>query len=67
MQSGLLKTACPAGKDDNTCLTAAQMKTVETYYGGLKNSKGEMIFSGQALGNPIGAQRGTSQSARRNV
>jgi len=51
---------CPAGKDDNTCLTAAQLKTVDTYYTGLKNSKGELIYSGQALGNPIGAQRGAT-------
>ena len=54
---------CPAGKDDNSCLTAPQLKTVETYYGGVKNSKGELIFSGQALGNAIGAQRGASQRA----
>ena len=27
------------------------------FYGGLKNSKGELIFSGQALGNPLGALR----------
>ena len=53
---------CPAGKDDNTCLTPAQMKTVDTFYTGVKNSKGEMIFSGQALGNPIGAQRGSNQA-----
>ncbi|PYS41144.1 MAG: tannase/feruloyl esterase family alpha/beta hydrolase [Acidobacteria bacterium] len=53
---------CAAGKDDNTCLTASQLKTVDTYYGGVKNSKGELIFSGQALGNPIGALRGTNQS-----
>jgi len=53
---------CPAGKDDATCLTAPQLKTVETYYGGVKNSKGELIFSGQALGNAIGAQRSTNQA-----
>ena len=47
------KLLCAAGKDDNTCLTAPQLKTVNTFYGGLKNSKGELIFSGQALGNPI--------------
>ena len=46
------KLLCPAGKDDNTCLTSAQLKTVDTYYSGLKNSKGELIYSGQALGNP---------------
>src|SRR5438093_8565644 len=56
------KLLCAAGKDDNTCLTAPQLKTVGTYYGGVKNSKGELIFSGQALSNPIGALRGTNQS-----
>jgi feruloyl esterase len=56
------KLLCSAGKDDATCLTAAQLKTVNTFYGGVKNSKGELIFSGQALGNPIGALRGTNQS-----
>jgi feruloyl esterase len=56
------KLLCPAGKDDNSCLTAAQLKTVETYYGGVKTSKGKLIFSGQALGNPIGAQRSTGQT-----
>ncbi len=56
------KLLCAAGKDDNTCLTAPQLKIVNTFYGGVKTSKGEMIFSGQALGNPIGALRGTNQS-----
>jgi feruloyl esterase len=55
------KLLCAAGKDGNTCLTAAQLETVETFYGGVKNSKGELIFSGQALGNPISAQRNTNQ------
>jgi feruloyl esterase len=45
------------GADGDGCLTKSQLKTVEMFYGGLKNSKGEMIFSGQALGNPINAQR----------
>lgn len=52
---------CPGGTAGDSCLTDAQMKTVETFYGGVKNSKGELIFSGQALGNPIGAQRPTNQ------
>jgi feruloyl esterase len=56
------KLQCAAGKDDATCLTAAQLKTVNMFYGGVKNAKGEMIFSGQALGNPIPALRGTNQS-----
>ena len=49
--------ACAPGTDSESCLTPAQLKTVETHYGGLKNSKGELIFSGQALGNPMPAQR----------
>jgi len=56
------KLLCASGQDDNTCLTAPQLKTVETFYGGVKNSKGELIFSGQALGNSIGPQRGTNQA-----
>jgi feruloyl esterase len=53
------KLACStaSGADTNSCLTAPQLKTVETFYGGLKNSKGELIFSGQALSNPIPALR----------
>jgi feruloyl esterase len=53
------KLACAPGTDNDSCLTAAQLKTVDMFYGGLKNSKGELIFSGQALGNPISAQRGS--------
>jgi len=53
---------CQAGQSGNACLTDTQMKTVETFYGGVKNSKGELIFSGQALGNPIGAQQPTNKS-----
>ena len=54
---------CKAGATpDNSCLTDPQVKTVTTFYEGVKNSKGELIFSGQALGNPIGPQRAnTSQ------
>jgi feruloyl esterase len=51
------KLAC-SGAESDSCLTAPQLKTIETYYGGLKNSKGELIFSGQAIGNPLTAQRG---------
>jgi feruloyl esterase len=54
---------CKAGAAaDNSCLTDPQLKTVDAYYGGVKNSKGELIFSGQALGNPISAQRPTNQA-----
>jgi feruloyl esterase len=45
--------ACPAGQAGDRCLTPGELTTVQTYYGGLKNSKGELIFSGQAYGVPI--------------
>jgi len=51
-----------AGGEESSCLTDAQLKTVETFYGGVHNSKGELIFSGQALGNPITVQRPTNQA-----
>jgi feruloyl esterase len=51
------KTLACHGADTNTCLTAPQLKTVEQFYGGVKNSKGELIFSGQALGNPLPGMR----------
>jgi feruloyl esterase len=54
------KLACPQGSDNDTCLTAPQVKTVETFYGGLRNKKGELIFSGQALGNPLPPLRGVT-------
>jgi feruloyl esterase len=52
------KLACStaSGADTSSCLTPPQMKTVETFYRGLKNSKGELIFSGQNITNPIPAQ-----------
>jgi feruloyl esterase len=53
---------CQGASAEGSCLSEPQLKTVETFYGGVKNSKGELIFSGQALGNPIGAQRPTNQS-----
>jgi feruloyl esterase len=57
------KLACK-GADGDSCLTPPQLKTVEAYYGGTKNSKGELIFSGQALGNPLPALRGIQPGAQ---
>jgi feruloyl esterase len=54
--------ACAAGTDANSCLTPAQLETVETHYGGLRNSSGELIFSGQALGNPMPTRRSTNST-----
>ncbi|MES2627030.1 MAG: tannase/feruloyl esterase family alpha/beta hydrolase, partial [Pseudomonadota bacterium] len=36
-----------------SCLSPYQTQTVQEYYGGLHNSKGELIFSGQAMGNRL--------------
>ena len=52
---------CQAGQT-SACLTDPQLQSVHTFYGGVKNSKGELIFSGQALGNPIPAMQPTNQA-----
>jgi feruloyl esterase len=38
------------GKEDANCLTPEQLETVKIFYGGVKNSKGKLIFSGAAIG-----------------
>jgi feruloyl esterase len=45
------------GAESDACLTPAQLKSVDMFYGGLKNSKGEVIFAGQILGNPLTPMR----------
>jgi tannase/feruloyl esterase len=47
--------ACPAGKSGDSCLTPAELKTVHTFYEGLRTSDGKLVFSGQNIGNPIPA------------
>jgi len=47
------------GTESDTCLTAAQLQSVQDFYGGVKNGKGELIFSGQALGNALPELKGT--------
>jgi len=47
--------ACPAGKSSDSCLTPAELKTVNTFYEGLHTSDGKLVFSGQNIGNPIPA------------
>ena len=51
--------ACGEASSAN-CLTPDQLKTVERHYGGTRTSDGWLVFSGQALGNPIASQRGFS-------
>jgi tannase/feruloyl esterase len=47
--------ACGASGSTDSCLTPGELTSVEGFYGGLKNSKGELIFSGQAYGVPVPA------------
>jgi feruloyl esterase len=48
--------ACKGAESDR-CLTPAQLNSVEMFYGGVKNKKGEVIFAGQVLGNPVTPMR----------
>jgi feruloyl esterase len=45
--------ACGAAQASDSCLTPGELRTVQTFYGGLRNSKGELVFSGQAYGAPM--------------
>lgn len=47
--------ACPAGGATEACLTPGELRTVQTFYGGLRNAKGDLVFSGQAYGVPMPA------------
>ena len=51
------------GAESNECLTQPQLNAVEMFYGGLKNKKGEVIFAGQALGNPVTPMRSNQNIA----
>src|SRR5262249_11764892 len=46
------------GAETDACLTGPQVRAVQDFYGGVKNGKGELIFSGQALGNPLPEMKG---------
>ena len=54
---------CANGQQGDMCLTPPQLRTVDTFYGGLRNSAGDLIFSGQALGNRLTAQQGMGENA----
>ena len=43
--------SCPAGKDDNSCLTPAQAAAVQKIYQGPRNSKGKQLFPGYMPGS----------------
>jgi len=48
---------CKGGTENNECLMQPQLKAVEMFYGGVKNKKGDVIFAGQVLGNPVTPMR----------
>lgn len=48
---------CPAGTDDNSCLTPKQVTAVEKIWSGVRNSSGELIYPGLVPGGE--AYRGT--------
>lgn len=56
--SSLLCRGSKAGQ----CLTEPQLATVEEYYDGLRYGNGELVWSGQALGNPIPPLVGTNET-----
>jgi feruloyl esterase len=43
-------------------LTPGELKTVQTFYGGLHNGEGELVFSGQAQGVPMPAFASSQQA-----
>ncbi|HXS79578.1 MAG TPA: tannase/feruloyl esterase family alpha/beta hydrolase [Gammaproteobacteria bacterium] len=49
------KLACPAGSSSDSCLSPGELKSVHTFYEGLHTSDGQLVFSGQNIGNPIPA------------
>jgi len=51
-----------SGSAAGLCLTEPQLRTVQSHYGGLKNSRGELIWSGQPLGNPMPALSSSNET-----
>ena len=44
--------ACAARQAGDSCLTPGELKTVHTFYEGLRTSDGELVFSGPGDGQP---------------
>src|SRR5262245_5609765 len=47
---------CLANEDNPNCFTPAQMEALRKIYGGVRNSAGKLLFSGQPVGAEIVAQ-----------
>lgn len=60
---------CPAGTDDDSCLTTAQADAIQKVYDGPRNSKGEQLFPGFMLGSeqPVPGPNGTAASSWLNL
>lgn len=52
---------CSGSTPSERCLTPDQLMTVEKFYAGERFTNGELVFSGQALGNPIPALQGSEE------
>jgi feruloyl esterase len=44
---------CPAGKDDDSCLTRPQVETVKKLYGPMMDSAGKEVYPATAMGTPL--------------
>ena len=53
--------ACADRTAGNVCLEPPELATVREYYDGVRNDDGTLIFSGQALGNPIPPLQGAAE------
>lgn len=61
------KSLACGGSNTGLCLTEPELATVETYYEGTRTSDGELVFSGQAMGNPIRELRGIEGTSNGSV
>lgn len=61
------ETLACAGEPRDSCLTPGELRTVNTFYDGLRTADGELVFSGQALGNPLPALVSRSEGPGENL
>jgi feruloyl esterase len=54
--------ACGAGVASGQCLSPNELESVKKYYDGTRLENGELVFSGQALGNALPALAGTNEA-----
>ncbi len=54
--------ACKPGADTSECLTPGELRTVETFYHGVENGRGQEIFAGAAVSVPLRPQPSRTQA-----